>query len=235
MKRRSLFILIAVVIVIVLIIVIAMVIRNRNYSNNEMDSSEAYTLTREFITSESETEETTIIESVSQTPDINVTIAPTTQNTTKNTTQSTTKNTTQSTTKSTTSAPNQSSSNSSYVEQVIQMVNQERGKAGVSALTTTTNLSSAAATRAQEIVGSFSHTRPSGAAFNTVLNESGISYSGAGENIAWGQTTPQQVMESWMNSSGHKANILNGSFTKIGVGFYKDASGKCYWTQEFIY
>ena len=62
-----------------------------------------------------------------------------------------------------------------------------------------------------------------------------MSYRSCGENIAWGQKTPEQVMEGWMNSAGHRANILNASYTEIGVGFYQNASGVNYWSQLFIY
>ena len=67
-----------------------------------------------------------------------------------------------------------------------------------------------------------------------MMQQFGISYRSAGENIAMGQRTPQEVMNSWMNSSGHRANILNPSFTTLGVGIAKDANGTIYWTQMFI-
>jgi uncharacterized protein YkwD len=67
-----------------------------------------------------------------------------------------------------------------------------------------------------------------------MLKNYGISYSYAGENIAKGQTTPQSVMTSWMNSSGHRANILNANYTQIGVGVVKNSSGSLIWTQQFI-
>ena len=77
----------------------------------------------------------------------------------------------------------------------------------------------------------FSHTSPTYGTPFTMIKNFGISYKTAGENIAMGQKTPQQVMDSWMNSSGHRANILNASYTQIGVGYV--ASGN-YWTQMFI-
>ena len=61
----------------------------------------------------------------------------------------------------------------------------------------------------------------------------GIQYRRSGENIAWGQQSPKAVMEGWMNSKGHRANILNPNFTKIGVGYRKNAAGRTYWTQLF--
>lgn len=62
-----------------------------------------------------------------------------------------------------------------------------------------------------------------------------MSHRGAGENIAWGQKTPEQVMEGWMNSAGHRANILNEKYTSIGVGYYQNAAGRNYWSQLFTY
>lgn len=122
-----------------------------------------------------------------------------------------------------------------FAEQVVKLVNEERAKAGLNELTIDKNIESAAIVRAKEITQSFSHTRPNGSNFSTVLKEQGISYRGAGENIAWGQTTPEEVMKAWMNSEGHRANILNSKFTKIGVGHYENAKGTDYWAQLFTY
>lgn len=123
----------------------------------------------------------------------------------------------------------------SYAEQVVKLVNEERAKAGLSALELDNRIASAALIRAQEIKTSFSHTRPDGRKFSTVLTDNGIRFMGAGENIAWGQTSPEQVMNAWMNSDGHRANILDANFTKIGVGHYQDAAGRHYWAQLFTY
>ena len=90
----------------------------------------------------------------------------------------------------------------------------------------------AAQTRAGELQTSFSHTRPSGASCFTALTEAGVSYTRAGENIAYGQSTPEAVVQSWMNSSGHRANLLSSSFTTIGVG-YTVVNGTAYWAQLF--
>lgn len=130
---------------------------------------------------------------------------------------------------------NNGSTNSSYEQQVIDLVNKERARAGLSALKLDKNVAKAALVRAKETEKSFSHTRPNGSKFSTALTESGVSFRGAGENIAWGQKTPQEVMKGWMNSDGHRANILNKNFTTIGVGYYKNASGVNYWTQLFTY
>lgn len=129
-----------------------------------------------------------------------------------------------------TNAP--STGDSSYAYQVVDLVNQERAKYGLSALSVDTTLMNAAQKRAIETVTSFSHTRPNGSAFSTVLSEYNYSYRTAGENIAYGQRTPEEVVNAWMNSSGHRANILNSSYTKIGVGCYKSGS-TYYWSQLF--
>ena len=122
-----------------------------------------------------------------------------------------------------------------FAEQVVELVNQERTKAGLNAVTLDQNIASAALVRAKEIETSFSHTRPNGSKFSTALTEQGVTFKGAGENIAWGQKSPEAVMQAWMNSEGHRANILNARFTKIGVGYYQNARGTNYWTQLFTY
>lgn len=123
----------------------------------------------------------------------------------------------------------------SYAEQVVELVNEERAKVGLSPVELDTEIASAALIRANEIKTSFSHTRPDGRKFSTVLTDNGIRFYGAGENIAWGQRSPEQVMNAWMNSDGHRANILNSKYTKIGVGHYQDAKGTNYWVQLFTY
>ncbi|MBO5523289.1 MAG: hypothetical protein J5986_06385 [Roseburia sp.] len=123
----------------------------------------------------------------------------------------------------------------SFAEQVVKLVNEERTKAGLSEVTLDKNIEAAALIRAKEIETSFSHTRPDGRSFSTVLTDNGITYRGSGENIAWGQRSPEEVMKGWMNSDGHRANILNPKFTKIGVGYYQNAVGRNYWTQLFTY
>ena len=119
-----------------------------------------------------------------------------------------------------------------FASRVAALVNAERAKYGLSALTVDTKVQQAALVRAKETAQSFSHTRPNGSSFSTALTEAGVSYRTAGENIAYGQTTPQQVMNAWMNSSGHRANILNANYTTIGVG-YTVINGTAYWAQLF--
>lgn len=122
-----------------------------------------------------------------------------------------------------------------YADEVVKIVNQERAKAGLAPLTVDAGAAEAALVRAQEIKGTFSHTRPNGGSYSSALTEAGVSFRGSGENIAYGQNSPEAVMQTWMNSSGHRANILNGSYTSIGVGHAKGADGTDYWTQLFIY
>lgn len=122
-----------------------------------------------------------------------------------------------------------------YVLRVVELVNEARAKAGLNPVTLAADVTAAAQVRAKETVTNFSHTRPNGTSCFTALDEAGVSYRGAGENIAWGQKMPEEVMNGWMNSAGHRANILNGKFTTIGVGYHQSASGVNYWTQMFTY
>ena len=131
-----------------------------------------------------------------------------------------------------TPSPEKPEQNLTYVEQVVNLVNEERAKEGLAPLTLDTKVSAAAQVRAKEIVTSFSHTRPNGSSFSTALTEKNISYRRAGENIAWGQKSPEAVVNAWMNSSGHRANIMNSNFTSIGVGYYRQ-NGVNYWCQLF--
>lgn len=119
----------------------------------------------------------------------------------------------------------------SLAMQVISLVNSERAKYGLEALTYDSLLSSAANTRAVEIKSLFSHTRPDGRSCFTALDETGYSYRKAGENIAYGQRSAEEVMNAWMNSEGHRANIL-GDYDYIGVGVY-EKGGVIYWSQFF--
>jgi len=123
---------------------------------------------------------------------------------------------------------------SQYLQEVLDLVNKERAEAGLAPLALDEKLNEAAKVRAQEITSNFSHTRPDGTDPFTVLQEYGCSYMSAGENIAAGQSTPAEVVESWMNSEGHRANILSPDFTKLGVGYCQVNSGyKYYWVQLF--
>ena len=118
------------------------------------------------------------------------------------------------------------------VKEVIRLTNEERQKAGIGLLTQDATLTAAAQKRAEEIAESFSHTRPDGRICFSILGEYNISYWAVAENIASGYKTPEIVMNGWMNSEGHKKNILNSNMTHIGVGFYEKNSVK-YWVQIF--
>lgn len=118
---------------------------------------------------------------------------------------------------------------------VLELVNAARAENGLSPLTLNDALCGAAQLRANEITQSFSHTRPDGTNCSTAVEEAGISFRSLGENIAAGQGSPASVMDSWMSSSGHRANILSGGFSSIGIGYVKTGSGYGhYWVQVFM-
>ena len=125
-----------------------------------------------------------------------------------------------------------STGTSSVAQAVLSQVNAARAQNGLRALTLDANMNRAAAVRAAELAQSFSHTRPNGSRGMTALNEAGVSYRTAGENIASGQQTAQAVVSAWMNSSGHRANILSASFGRMGVG-QATIGGRTYWVQLF--
>ena len=134
-----------------------------------------------------------------------------------------------------TEEPKESSNqyDSSFASQVLKLVNVERVKGGLHELTMSSALTAPANKRAQEIKTQFSHTRPNGTQWSTVLDEYGISVRAAGENLAYGYNTPEAVVQGWMNSPGHRANIMNGNFNQIGIGVYTDSNGTVYCTQLF--
>lgn len=155
---------------------------------------------------------------------------PTTKRITTNKPATTKKTTT--TTKRTTAKPGTTTAQanaSAKQQEVFRLVNEARAKAGLSALKYCYAAQDAADIRAAEIIQKFSHTRPDNTECFTVLDGIGVRYWAAGENIAAGQTTPEWVMDSWMNSEGHKANILNSNYNAIVVGV-KDN----HWVQLFL-
>ena len=123
-------------------------------------------------------------------------------------------------------------SEEAMADRVIELVNQERTSRGLQPLLKHDGLMVAAAARAKELSQRYSHTRPDGSECFTILWHLGIDYGYAGENIAMGQRTPEIVMNDWMNSSGHRANILNENYDCIGVG-YTMVDGYPYWVQLF--
>lgn len=161
------------------------------------------------------------------------------QNNTTGTNNSSSDNSSNNSTNGSVSKPegNENNSNisvSAYAQEVLKLVNEKRSANGLSPLSFDTKVQKAADTRAEEIKKSFSHTRPDGKSFSTALSDVGAVFSGAGENIAIGQKTPDEVVSAWMNSSGHRANILNSKYKYIGIGCVKSGSGYA-WTQLFTY
>lgn len=116
--------------------------------------------------------------------------------------------------------------------EVVRLVNIERKKRGLKPLTISNKLFSAANVRANELTRKFSHTRPDGSEYITAVESSGYDWSFVAENIAAGQINPSDVMKSWMNSDGHRRNILNPNYKEIGVGFV-NYKGTIYWVQLF--
>lgn len=126
-----------------------------------------------------------------------------------------------------------SSSVSAYEQKVVELTNQERAKNGIPALQLDVNLSKVARAKSLDMKnkGYFDHNSPTYGSPFDMMKSFGITYRSAGENIAMGQRTPEEVVNAWMNSDGHRKNILNASFTHIGVGYVAEGN---YWTQQFI-
>lgn len=122
----------------------------------------------------------------------------------------------------------------SMAKEVLDLVNANREEAGLPPLTLDDQLNQAAAVRAKETAQSFSHTRPNGQSCFTVLDEMKIDYGSAGENIAMNYETPEAVVNGWMNSPGHRANILSVDFSQMGIGCFRDGEGHLCWAQLFI-
>ncbi|MCY6483899.1 CAP domain-containing protein [Clostridium aestuarii] len=120
--------------------------------------------------------------------------------------------------------------------EVVKLVNVERSKQGLKPLKENWQLSRVSRYKSQDMVDKnyFSHTSPTYGSPFKMIKDFGVSYRTAGENIAYGQTTPTAVMKSWMNSTGHRQNILNPNFSQIGVGVARNKQGQLYWTQMFI-
>jgi uncharacterized YkwD family protein/spore coat assembly protein SafA len=120
--------------------------------------------------------------------------------------------------------------------EVIRLVNVERSKRGLQTLRANWELSRAARYKSQDMATKnyFSHTSPTYGSPFDLMESFGIKFSAGGENIAMGQRTAAEVMNGWMNSPGHRSNILSPAYNEIGVGLAKSANGKYYWTQLFI-
>ncbi|MCA0988341.1 CAP domain-containing protein [Guptibacillus algicola] len=122
---------------------------------------------------------------------------------------------------------------SKEVQQVIDLTNKERRKQGLPDLKAYTKLSDVAQEKSRDMQEKnyFSHTSPTYGSPFDMMRDFGVDFNTAGENIAQGQQTPQSVVDAWMKSEGHRKNIMNKSFTHIGVGLVQDGH---YWTQMFI-
>lgn len=129
--------------------------------------------------------------------------------------------------------PQLDSSVSSYEAEVIRLVNEIRQQNGLRPLTANWELSRVARYKSQDMAdrGYFAHNSPTYGSPGQMIKAFGLSYRTAGENIAKGYASPQAVVNGWMNSSGHRANILNASYTQIGVGYVARSN---HWTQMFI-
>ncbi|WP_342414618.1 CAP domain-containing protein [Paenibacillus sp. FSL R10-2782] len=121
-------------------------------------------------------------------------------------------------------------SKSQFAAEVVKLVNNERSKNGLKPLTSDAKLTEVALAKAKDMSTNnyFSHTSPTYGSPFDMMKKFGVSYTYAGENIAMGQQTPQEVMKAWMNSQGHRENILKAEYTQIGVAYYNG-----YWVQEF--
>ena len=155
--------------------------------------------------------------------------------TTPTPTQKETQQTTKAPTQQTTNTPTATSTSqlSAYEQQVVDLTNAERAKNGLPSLKVDNNLSKVAREKSSDMQRNnyFSHQSPTYGSPFDMMKQFGITYKSAGENIAMGQKTPNEVVQAWMNSEGHRANILNSSYTHIGVGYVANGN---YWTQEFI-
>jgi uncharacterized YkwD family protein len=133
----------------------------------------------------------------------------------------------------TTNTTQTTSALSAYEQKVVDLTNQERAKNGLPALKVDTTLSKMAHEKARDMSANnyFSHTSPTYGSPFDMMKKFGITYNYAGENIAMGQQTPQEVVNAWMNSEGHRKNILSPNFNYIGVGYVAQGN---YWAQDFI-
>ena len=159
----------------------------------------------------------------------NIVTEPETTKPVESTTTSTTEN------ENTANNTTVSSSNLTYEQQVAELVNIERQKVGLPALELDSAISNVARTKSKDMATNnyFAHQSPTYGSAGDMLKQFGINWSAWGENIASGQKTPEAVVTAWMNSSGHRANILSSNFSKIGIGYVTNSNGTPYWTQMF--
>ena len=207
------------------------------------------------ITTRGEIDEETLVSLISsarvEESQVTTTVTTTTNVTTKkpNTTTKGTASTTKpittvpnvtTTTKPTTTITVQTTTSGDFIYssealEILKLDNEKRSAVGKSALVLDEALTKAANARAKELVTKFSHTRPNGTDYSTILSSFGVTSKVTSEIIAWGYNSPKDVVDGWMNSSVHKANILdtnNRGFTKVGIGYYNN-NGTKYWVQIF--
>jgi uncharacterized YkwD family protein len=125
---------------------------------------------------------------------------------------------------------------SSEENKVLELVNRERAKQGLQMLTGNSELTRVARKKCQDMINKnyFAHESPTYGSPFQMMEAEGIRFSAAGENIAKGQRSAEEVMSAWMNSPGHRSNIMSPAYTELGVGMAKDKNGSLYWTQLFI-
>ncbi len=198
------------------------------FTTTEATTEATTQATKPTFTTEATTEVTT------QATKPTFTTEATTEETTKITetttvaTETTTNKVTETTTETTTSTVD-----NSVASKLLNLVNKARNENGLSSLTLNSSLSNVAQKKAEDMKNNnyFSHTSPTYGSPFDMIKSFGINYKTAGENIAMGQKTAEEVFNAWMNSSGHRANILNKNFTQMGIGY---TSGNTYWSQIFI-
>lgn len=132
--------------------------------------------------------------------------------------------------------PSPTDTMANFEKEVIRLTNAERAKSGLPALSENPQISKVARLKSQDMAdkGYFSHQSPTYGSPFQMMQSFGLRFSAAAENIAYGQGTPQEVVTAWMNSPGHRANMLSRSCSQIGVGMTKNKSGSPYWTQMFM-
>lgn len=120
-----------------------------------------------------------------------------------------------------------------YQNETLRLINQQRAAHSLKPLTATAAMNGIAAVRAEESSILFSHTRPNGSSPASLFSQYGIFYSSAGENLAYGYSSPSALVSAWMLSPEHRSNILNANFEYTGIGAYQSSSGKIYCAQLF--
>lgn len=125
---------------------------------------------------------------------------------------------------------------SDFAKEVVELVNKERVNRGLQPLKAHAKLTDCAQAKAQNMIDKnyFAHNSPTYGTPFDMIEQWGIKFTAAGENIAYGQNTPKEVMQTWMDSPGHRSNILSDSFAEIGVGVATNKNGVIYWTQMFM-